>query len=628
MAHRPSSFVPPEILQRELSNGLEVYLLPERSSPVFTYQVWFRVGSAHELAGRGGKPGNTGLSHFFEHLMFRGTPSTPDYFAAVYERGGRVNAWTWYDATCYWDKLPAGNLGFVVALEADRLANIRLDLATLEREREVVRNERLLRSVNDPSGAIDERLHTRAFTCSPYRWPVIGWPQDLISVTPAQAEEYFRAHYGPGNCYVVLVGDFDPEEALRELEAAYGALPRVSAPPRASSPEPPQSAERRDFVEKATSSGHFQMAFKAPAAAEDDFLVLQVIDALLCRGKSSRLQRALIYGDDAVATRVSGAAPQMREPYLYSFEVGVAPGRSNREVEQRMDAVFARLRDEPVEQAELDRAVRGMRADLVRSGLDTQGKADLLGFSLLVSGRPGVFYERLQRAAELVPADIQRVAARVLRPATRTIVAAVNPRRLPDLCQAWADAAPSATSPLRASLAAAVQLLAQGKELDLERERLAEEDQALTLLRGRIDAALAAGTRAEDLSDAEKGLAQRREQLQVAQGHLTEAAASYETRRATLAAAALPAQADPASPLGALLAAALGGAALPERAPLSADSAGADAAVALLIWARLAQGAGQSGHARAALEEVLALPAAPDPLLGAAQDLAWELRVY
>lgn len=625
----------PEIIHEKLPNGLQLYLVQDSTTPLVTCQIWYRVGSTHEHEGA---HGITGLSHFLEHMLFRGTERFPDCFQAVYARGGQLNGWTWYDATCFWEKLPAGNLGFALELEADRLKNLRLEPLAFEQEREVVRNERLLRAVNDPAGALEELLHRRVFETSPYRWPVLGWPQDLISVTPEDAWEYFRSHYHPGNAFLVIAGDFDPAEAVALAAQHFGDLPGGARPPRAPAVLPPQQAERRDHMEKAIANGLLQMAYQAPAAADPDFLALEVLNYLLAHGKSSRLQRALIYGRDAVASRITTSLWAMRDPYMYVFEVHVAPGRTNREAERRIDAVLQQICDEPVDPAELHKAVSGMRAELVRAGLETQGKANLIGFSLLTTGRPETFFQRLVEAERLVPADLQRVARTWLDPARRTVVAAVHPARLDQLTRSrWSDGA----GPEQQLLLRALEQARLRHEQAQERARLDEEAAAIALLEARLaqeqvrlealpDGAEALRQLARFRLESTKGVEPRRRALELAveklQARQAEAAGQAEQLARELAELAPD---GTAPPLAALARAALGLGPLPPVTELTALAPPEDAALLLLHDARLAARAGLRGEAQAALVAILDLErdSPQNSFLEQAAALAWEYRV-
>ncbi|MDY0061954.1 MAG: pitrilysin family protein [Myxococcota bacterium] len=629
-----------------LANGMKIHLVEDHTSPIFTFQIWFAVGSTGERPGAGGRSGTTGVSHFLEHLLFKGTERFPDAFSTVYTRGGQLNAWTWYDATCFWEKLPAGNLELAFQLEADRLANVRFDPLTLEPEREVVRNERLLRSVNDPQGALDELLHQRAFTISPYRWPVIGLPQDLITLTPEEVQAHFRQHYNPGNAFLVIVGDFDPAEALRLAQREFGDLPAASPPALELPAEPPQVAARRDHVEKAISSGLLQVAYHAPQASTRDFLVLEVLHSLLARGKSSRLQRSLVYGADSLASSVSATLWTMRGPYLYQLEIHVAPNRTCRAVAERLEEVLAELRQTLVPEAELRKAVHALQAESVRSALETQGKANLIGFSLLATGDPQLFFAHLQQMATVTPEELREVACRYLRPEQATLVCAIHPGRLDELNERLLEDPPETpTTSARSLLRQALSIARERHELGIEVAALREEEQAIRLLEQRLDHAAAnlpatpegeAARRAlhEFRTTAGKGVDLRRAAVEKAREPLARRQGELD-ERAQLLLAALTA-AGPDDPRLLLAQAALGAAPLPPPAALAPGRSLEEELLLLVNLARLARRRQLHGEAAAALDlahrleaTLLAGEAAPplSPEAHALAALAWELRV-
>src|SRR5437763_7197151 len=206
--------------EHELPNGLQIRLLQERSLPVATLYSFFRVGSRNE------RPGITGISHLFEHMMFNGSKKYgPEQFDRRLESaGGSSNAYTSNDLTAYYEDFASDALPLVLDLEADRMASLTIDDTSLAREREVVKEERRFRTDNDIDGMLDEAMGALAFQAHPYRWPVIGWMSDIEAITRQDCEAYFRSWYAPDNCSLVLVGDFEPDAAMREIERLYGGI--------------------------------------------------------------------------------------------------------------------------------------------------------------------------------------------------------------------------------------------------------------------------------------------------------------------------------------------------------------------------------------------------------------------
>jgi len=624
----------PEVRVQRLDNGLDLLFVQDADAPVFTLEVWYRVGSADEReAGPDEDHGLTGLSHFFEHLMFRGTERNPDFFDAVYARGGQLNAWTWLDATCYWEKLPREHLRFALEAEADRMAHMALDFLSLEPEREVVKSERLLRTDNDPSGAASEVLHALAYRRHPYRWPTVGWMRDLNCITLEEARDYYRPRYAPSNAFVVLVGDLDFDEALLQVEETFGRIPAGDPLPERDYPaEPPQSGVRRGRAEKPVTSPLFQLAWHGPAGRDEAFVALEVLHYLLVRGKSGRLQRALVYGDDPVATSLSASLFPLRDPYLYVWEVSVRPGRSPREAEARLLQEIERLIAEPPSEREVRRSVNGLSADIVRAGLTTQGKADNLGFSYLVTGDPLEISRRLERYPDVTPEDVRATAQRWLAPERRTVVAATDPAAPAALVAEWAgeEPAPDAALLLEAMAYAGrrTQVAGQAEELDGEALAVDRLEERWRRVRDTADEALAKtldGFREDD----DKGPAQRGILLEQARADSAEARLELERHGEDLR-AGLDALDAPGPPAGRAVRAAaegyLGREAPDALAETLTGLQGDDAAVFGLLLGHLHDLAGDEAAAGAAYAAVEEGRPPGEGLAALAGDLAWERR--
>src|SRR5438552_7393655 len=238
MALDPRDF---PVQEHVLANGLQVRLLPDRGLPIATLYSFFRVGSRNE------RPGITGISHLFEHMMFNGSKKygPKEFDRRLEAAGGTSNAYTSNDLTAYYEDFASEALPLVLDLETDRMASLLIDDASLDRERDVVKEERRFRTDNDIDGMLDEALGALAFLAHPYRWPVIGWMSDIEAITREECERYFRTYYAPNNCTLVLVGDFEPAAALRMIEKLYSPIPSGGALPPVAIGEPRQKGERR-----------------------------------------------------------------------------------------------------------------------------------------------------------------------------------------------------------------------------------------------------------------------------------------------------------------------------------------------------------------------------------------------
>ena len=527
----PTRNLTPRIDKHVLDNGLEVYLLEDRSAPLFTFQYWVKVGSADEWQG---SPGTTGLSHFFEHMMFRGTEKFPQYFEAVSSRGGKLNAFTWLDVTVYWEKMAAADLEYTLDLESDRLRHMTVDFLNLEPEREVVKSERLLRTENSAEGALREAMAATLFTDHSYHWPTVGWMRDLNAITIEQAAEYHARYYVPNNAFIILVGDFDSEPTLELIRKYFGDFERrdIERTPRRGDAQ--QTAVRRTYVDKPTGTGLLQVAYRAPEGGHPDFVVLEVVEQLLTGGKSSRLQRALVYGDAPIAKSVGSFLFPFVDPSMVSLDVELLPDKSNREAEGRVEAEVARLRTELVSESDLERAVAGLRGGIVRSMATTHSRAQMMGFSVRSTGDPGLPWKRLQQYGEVTAEDVQRVARTWLDPTRRVIGNAIDSREIAGLTAEWLKAHPSGVEGLDELVVNATTLAAQAVAVRREASAIETERRAIELLEERAAkererlagdeeglAALAAY-----IDTGEKGPVKRREALQ--QREAAAAAASSE----------------------------------------------------------------------------------------------------
>jgi predicted Zn-dependent peptidase len=521
------------VLRATLDNGLEVYLVEDRTAPLVSYQVWFSVGSVDEREMRPGDThGLTGLSHFFEHLMFRGTAKYPKFFDQIYEWGGQLNAFTWLDETVYWETLPSAHLEAAIAMEADRLEHLRVDFLNVEPEREVVKSERLLRTENSAYGRATEILEARAFTSFSYHWGTIGWRRDLDAISIEEAQAYHTEHYAPNSAAVVVVGDHDPPKTLAWLKQAYGHLPTKHLPARDYPAEPAQTAERRDRLLMTSDSPLTLWAYHAPAVRERDFLVLEVIDRLLTAGKSSRLQKLLVYSDPPRLGSLRTALYPSRFPYLYGFILSPIPGTTNEEIERSIDTELAALAREGARPDELARAVASLQGDLVRQRLSFKDKAEMIGWSLMTTDDPATLMRRLEEYPSVTSDEVRRVAGAVLRSENRTLTPVVDPGRLNELMEAvFAITGPSGQD-FRGLVDRAVRILHDRRDLARKHFEIGLETRAIQLLqeraaRAKEGAAPALAAEIDSyLTDSEKGVTKRTERLAAERKALAESEAS------------------------------------------------------------------------------------------------------
>jgi len=482
-------------------------------------QIWFKVGSANEReAAPADAYGTTGLSHFFEHLMFRGTEAHPNYFEELSRMGGQVNAFTWLDETVYWEKLPSRFLEPAIEMEADRLKNLKMDFLNLEPEREVVKSERLMRTDNRPAGKLDEVVTNAAFTKSPYRWPTVGWVEDLNRVPIEEAEAYFKTHYLPNNAYAVFVGDVDPDRVVALLDKHLGDIEPGEAPPEPDLSEPEQKAERRVSVLMGVKAPLVQIAFPSPSPDSEDWMRFEVLDALLTSGRSSLLQRELVYGEEPLAVEVDSFLFPMRGRHPYMIVVQGLPGIGGARIVSKVRGVLDRLVAEELPREVLDRAVARLRGRLVRYMKSISGRAHLIGFSVRATGDPLRPFKNLEAYGKVTPAQIQELATLWLPDARQTTGTVLNPEWI---AEAAVAAAPD--GPRRELLGATLDVVEQLRAERLLQREIDLEEEAVRLLGDRAAQAKARYAKDGDpqkapevdayLKESEKGTLKRMERL-------------------------------------------------------------------------------------------------------------------
>jgi zinc protease len=409
-----------------LPNGLTVVLVEDHAAPVVTMWVWYRVGSRNEASG------TTGISHWVEHMMFKGTPSRPKgtLTRLVDRLGGRWNAFTWKDYTAYFEMLPAEHLGIAVALEADRMVNTVFEPDEVESERTVIIAERE-GSENFPSYLLSEEVEAIAYKEHPYRLPVIGWKQDLRGISREDLVAHYRTFYHPNNAIVVAAGDFPSETALRMIEDAFEALSPGPPVPRVRAQEGRQEGERRVRIQRPGGGAEYlQLAYHVPPAAHPDFPALSVLDGILSGFKgvapfegaigrrSSRLYRALV--DGGLATDVGSSISPAVDPSLFQIVATARGGVSVARLEERIFAELQEVIRHPVGTEELAKVKRQVRAQFAYGQDGVFGKAVARGLFAVVDS-PEAFETLPARIDRVSADDIVRVATTNLLESNRTV---------------------------------------------------------------------------------------------------------------------------------------------------------------------------------------------------------------
>lgn len=413
------------ITRLTLPNGLLVLLKEIHTAPIISQWIWYRVGSRDEY------PGITGISHWVEHMQFKGTPQFPSGVLdrAISRDGGFWNAFTFLDWTTYVETLPAGRIDLALRLEADRMTTSLFDAQEVESERTVIISERQ-GSENEPQFRLGEEVQAAAFRVHSYHHEIIGDMADLQAIRRADLYDHYRTYYVPSNAVLALAGDFQTDAMLERIRELYELIPAGKLPPRRIRPEPPLSGERRVTVEGPEDTTYIQMAYRTPGAAHPDFIPLMVFDSLVAgpgnlnlfgdgiSNRTSPLYRALVEGNLAVSA--GGGLQATIDPYLYNFSAILRPERRPEELIAAMEGVISHFRDSLPAEAELVRAVKQARA-LFAYGLERiTNQAFWLGFSEMFADY-NWYLSYLDRLTAVTPQDVQRIAQTYFRPQNRVL---------------------------------------------------------------------------------------------------------------------------------------------------------------------------------------------------------------
>ncbi len=410
------------VTEATLDNGLRVLVLEDHRSPIVSIQVWYRVGSRNE------RPGATGLAHFLEHMMFKGTPThgKGEFARLVEQNGGTDNAFTSHDVTSYYASIAADKADMVLRLEADRMRSLLLDPKEIDSERQVVMEERRTRTEDDPDGLLSEEMLSLAFKAHPYRWPIIGWMEDIRRINPPELRAFYDLYYTPNNALLVVVGAVKAPALLQRVKELFGPIPRGPNPPPVTAVEPPQIDQRRLLVKKTDAQLPIvYITWHVPNYTSPDAAALDLLSTILSEGRASRLYRKLVY-EQRVALNAGGDYSYFsHDPNVFWMYATPLPGQAPEALEQALLAEIERVKAEPVPEEELARAKNQIEASFVwrQDSVHARGST-LARFELIGSWRLMDRFLPMIRA--VTAADLQRVA-RTYFPADRKNVATLVP---------------------------------------------------------------------------------------------------------------------------------------------------------------------------------------------------------
>jgi zinc protease len=406
------------ITQTKLKNGLKVMLKEIHTAPIISSWIWYRVGSRDEPTGK------TGVSHWTEHMQFKGTKKFPANMLdkAISREGGRWNASTSHDSTRYFETMPADKIDLALRLEADRMKNSIFAAKEVASERTVIISEREGHE-NEPLFRLTEAVQQTAFRVHPYHHEIVGDKADLQTITRDDLYNHYRAYYVPNNATLAVAGDFETKVMLKRVKELFEKIPKGFMPPRLARPEPEQNGEARLSVEGPGETTFIQVAYRFPNATHSDYFPLQVLDSLLGGAsglsyKTSRLYRALV--DQEYAVDVSGWSEATIDPYLYRITITNHPERKPDESIAALDAEIQKLQNELVPNDEIKRAVKQARAVFAYGSENITNQAFWMGYAETFSSYEW-FLTYLNKLAKVTPKDVQRVALKYLQPKSRVI---------------------------------------------------------------------------------------------------------------------------------------------------------------------------------------------------------------
>ncbi|MGQ3047206.1 MAG: M16 family metallopeptidase [Niveispirillum sp.] len=427
-----------------LKNGMQVVVVNNPRAPVVSHMVWYKVGSADE------EPGKSGLAHYLEHLMFKGTAKMkPSEFSRTVARnGGRDNAFTAYDYTAYFENIARDRLELVMGMEADRMVNLRLTDDIVVPERKVIQEERRQRTENEPASRLYEQLYSLLFVHHPYGTPIIGWMHEIEKLTTQDALDFYKRHYAPNNAILVVAGDITAAELKPLAEKTYGKIkPSKDIPARVRVTEPPTEGARRiTLTDDQVRQPNWMRIWKAPSysAGEKQYAsALEVLESILADGATSRLYKSLVVEQKIAAGVNLSYNPNALDLGTLSVSATPAPGQDVAAVEKALDAELAKLLSGGVTDAEVASAKVRLRRDAVFARDSLQGPAYAFGVALTTGQTVEDVEAWPDRIAAVTREQVEQAAKLVLGQDNH-VTGILLPAAAPAPAQAAAPAAPPA----------------------------------------------------------------------------------------------------------------------------------------------------------------------------------------
>jgi len=404
------------VASKTLKNGMKVVVQTDHSIPNVALYIFYRIGSRNE------RPGTTGISHFFEHMMFNGAKKygPGDLDKAMEGNGAANNAYTARNTTVYQDWFPRSALNLIFDVEADRIQYLSFDPKKIASEREVVASERRTSVDANNAGILDEQLWATAYIAHPYQWPVVGWMSDIEHWSLEDLKHHFEMGYAPNNATMVVVGDVSPEEIFQLCEKYIEPIPQHAPPPPVTTVEPEQLGERRLVVHKEAQLPLLMIGYHVPQTNNPDFYALNILRTLLVRGESSRMYRRLV-DQDQIALEVDALQEPDLDPTLAVFyaqpKQGVDPQKCEAAIYDELD----KLKKTPVSDVELEKAKNIRLVEFYQQMRTINGRANTIGTYEIFFGDYHKVFDAAKNYAAVTKQDVQRVAQKYFAADNRTV---------------------------------------------------------------------------------------------------------------------------------------------------------------------------------------------------------------
>ena len=412
-----------EVMEKTLDNGLHIILKKDTRAPVVTSHIWYKIGSADEISGK------TGLSHALEHMMFKGTKKYPGgvFSQAISKLGGKENAFTSKDYTAYYQTLPSQYLEEALKFESDRMNNLVISKSDFLKEIEVIKEERRLRTDDQPEGIAYEQLYASAYNNSSYHDPIIGWMEDLNSMTEVDISNWYKNWYAPNNATVVIVGDINFEKTMKLVKKYYGSKKKVKIEDRIIRDEPPQFGKKEVSIQIQGKPSYIIMGYKVPSLNSKDVdpsdcYALSVLSGILSSGQNSRLQKILVREKKVASYADSGYSMFSRNDPLFLIDINPIVGEKIDKIRRELEKIIEDLKKNLVKQSELDRIKAQVLATEVyqRDSIDYQAR--ILGMLKTSIGDISLIEEYTKNINKVTAKQVREVAKKYLVFKSKTIV--------------------------------------------------------------------------------------------------------------------------------------------------------------------------------------------------------------